>query len=263
MLSLNNIEVVYRNVILVLRGISLTLAEEDIICLIGANGAGKSTTLRSISGLLKSEVGEVSRGNIIFNDTRIDGKHTQEIVKMGIIHVIEGRRLFEHLTIEENLKASGYAFGSKEVKNDLVSVYNHFGRLNDLRDRTAGYLSGGEQQMLVVGSALMAHPKVMLLDEPSLGLSPLLVQSIFEVLKNINKVDKTSMLLVEQNAKAALNLATYGYVMENGRIVLDGPSEKLRDNDDIREFYLGLNRIGQKKSFKDIKHYKRRKRWLG
>lgn len=263
MLSLNNIEVVYRNVILVLRGISLQLSEGEINCLIGANGAGKSTTLRSISGLLRSEIGEISRGNIVFNDIRIDGKRTQEIVRMGIIHVIEGRRVFEHLTVEENLKASGYAFGSKDVKDDLRSVYGYFTRLNDFRDRTAGYLSGGEQQMLIIGCALMARPKVMLLDEPSLGLSPLLVRSIFQVLKQINQTDKTSMLLVEQNAKAALNLATFGYVIENGRIVLDGPSEKLRDNDDIREFYLGLNRVGQQKSFKEIKHYKRRKRWLG
>ena len=263
MLELNNLEVTYRTVIQVLRGVSIELADSQIICLIGANGAGKTTTLRAISGLLKSEVGEISKGNIMFNGVRIDGKRTQEIVKMGIIQVIEGRRLFEHLTIEENLKASAYAFGNSTPKDDIDSVYDYFPRLKSLHNRTAGYLSGGEQQMLVIGSALMAHPKVMLLDEPSLGLSPLLVKSIFQVIEKINIQDKTSILLVEQNAMAAMNLAGYGYVMENGRVVLDGPTDKLKDNDDVKEFYLGLNMVGEKKSYKDIKHYKRRKRWLG
>ena len=263
MLSLNNIEVTYRNVILVLRGVSLTLESGQIICLIGANGAGKTTTLRAISGLLKSEMGEISKGKIIFDEVRIDGKRTQEIVAMGIIQVIEGRRHFEHLTIEENLRASGYAFGNVNMKNSLDFVYNYFPRLKILSNRTAGYLSGGEQQMLVIGSALMSDPKVMLLDEPSLGLSPILVKSIFQVIENINSVHKTGILLVEQNAKASMNLASYGYIMENGRIVLDGPTEKLRNNEDVREFYLGLNHVGEQKSYSKIKHYKRRKRWLG
>ncbi len=263
MLEVNNLEVTYRTVIQVLRGISMELADSQIICLIGANGAGKTTTLRAISGLLKSQVGEISKGNIVFNGTRIDGKRTQEIVKMGIIQVIEGRRLFEHLTIEENLKASAYAFGNSNPDSDIDSVYSYFPRLKSLHNNTAGYLSGGEQQMLVIGSALMAHPKVMLLDEPSLGLSPILVKSIFEVIGKINAQDGTAILLVEQNAVAAMKLATYGYVMENGRVVLDGPTDKLKDNDDVKEFYLGLNMVGEKKSYKDIKHYKRRKRWLG
>ena len=263
MLSLNNIEVTYRNVILVLRGVSLSLESDQIICLIGGNGAGKTTTLRAISGLLKSEVGEISKGNIVFDGTRIDGMRTQEIVKMGIIQVIEGRRHFEHLTIEENLKASGYAFGKTNLKSRLDSVYDFFPRLGSLSNRTAGYLSGGEQQMLVIGSALITLPKIMLLDEPSLGLSPILVRSIFQAIGRINRANKTGILLVEQNAKAAMDVASYGYIMETGRIVLDGATEKLKDNEDVREFYLGLNRVGKKKSYSEVKHYKRRKRWLG
>jgi branched-chain amino acid transport system ATP-binding protein len=263
MLRLNNIEVIYHNVILVLKGCSLEVAPGKIVSLLGGNGAGKTTTLKAISGLLKTEVGEVTDGSIEFEDQRIDKKNPEEIVKIGIIQVMEGRRLFDHLTVEENLKASAYVTGDgARLKQDLDLVYEYFPRLLDLRHNVAGYLSGGEQQMLVIGSALMIHPKLVLLDEPSLGLSPKLVREIFDIVKRINSEEKTSMLLVEQNVKAALTIADYGYVMENGRVVLDGPADKLRDNEDIKEFYLGLSQLGERKSYREVKHYRRRKRWL-
>ncbi len=263
MLRLNNIEVIYHNVILVLKGVSLEVAQGKIVSLLGGNGAGKTTTLKAISGLLRTEVGEVTDGSIEFEGERIDRKTPEEIVKLGIVQVMEGRRLFDHLTVEENLKASAYVTrDSARLKKDLDLVYEYFPRLRDLRHNVAGYLSGGEQQMLVIGSSLMIHPKVVLLDEPSLGLSPKLVREIFEIIKKINAEEKTSMVLVEQNAKAALSIAEYGYVMENGRVVLDGPADKLRDNEDIKEFYLGLSQVGQRKSYREIKHYRRRKRWL-
>jgi branched-chain amino acid transport system ATP-binding protein len=263
MLKLSNIEVIYSNVILVLRGVSLEVAPGTIVALLGANGAGKSTTLKSISGLLRVELGEVTDGSIEFEGERIDKKNPEQIVQRGIIQVMEGRRLFDHLTVEENLKASGYVKSdSSGIKHDLDRVYGYFPRLKDLNHRVSGYLSGGEQQMVVIGSSLMVHPRLVLLDEPSLGLSPKMVSEIFGIIHRINTDEKTALLLVEQNANAALGIAGYGYIMENGRIVMDGPADKLRDNEDIKEFYLGLSQVGQRKSYREVKHYRRRKRWL-
>jgi len=263
MLKLNNIEVVYSDVILVLRGVSLEVDAGQMVALLGANGAGKSTTLKAISGLLRTELGEVTRGNIDFDGQRIDRSWPEEIVRKGIIQVIEGRRLFQHLTVEENLLTGALSVRGANTRRDLERVYAYFPPLKDLRRRVSGYLSGGEQQMLVIGRALMGHPRLMLLDEPSLGLAPLLVQEIFEVVHRINRDEGTSILLVEQNARMALNVVDYGYVMENGRVVLDGPADQLRENEDIKEFYLGLTQLGERKSYRDVKHYKRRKRWLG
>ena len=264
MLKLNNIEVVYSDVILVLRGVSLQVDDGQIVALLGANGAGKTTALKAISGLLHTELGEVTRGSIELDGVRIDRLGPEEIVARGIVQVLEGRRLFAHLSVEENLVVG--ALGRRDgadFKGNLEMVYHYFPRLRDLRGRTSGYLSGGEQQMLVIGRALMAHPKLMLLDEHSLGLAPLLVEEIFDIIQRINRQEKTSILLVEQIAQAALGIADYGYVMETGRIVLDGPADKLRDNEDIKEFYLGLTQLGERKSYREVKHYKRRKRWLG
>jgi len=263
MLKLNNIEVTYLKVVLVLKGVSLELGEGGMITLLGANGAGKSTTLKAISGLLVTEEGEVTDGSIEFHGERIDRMMPDAIVRRGIVQVMEGRKTFEHLTTEENLLIGAvFRRDRSGIKKDLARVYDYFPKLKGLRNNTCGYLSGGEQQMVVVGGALMARPKVMLLDEPSLGLAPLLVKEIFEIIKGIKTREKTSILLVEQNARAALAIADYGYVMENGRIVLDGPSEKLADNEDVKEFYLGLSNIGEKKSYRNVKHYIRRKRWL-
>lgn len=265
MLEINNIEVVYSDVILVLRGVSLQVEEGQIACILGANGAGKSTTLKAISGLLRTQQGEVTRGSITFQGERIDQMLPDGIVRRGIVQVLEGRPLFEHLTVEENLR-TGSLFrddGGAEIRQDLELVFEMFPRLRDLRRRTSGYLSGGEQQMVVIGRALMARPRLMLLDEPSLGLAPMLVHEIFEVLRRINRERGVSMLLVEQNANIALKTADYAYVMETGRIVLDGPAEQMAKNADIKEFYLGLTQIGERKSYRDVKHYKRRKRWLG
>jgi len=266
MLKLNNIEVVYSDVIQVLRGVSIDVPDAKIVGLLGANGAGKSTTLKAISGLLRTQEGEVTRGNIELDGQRIDRLSPEKIVQLGIIQVLEGRRLFRHLTVEENLLLGAVARGSasrRSVSQDLEQVYHYFPRLKDLRRRTSGYLSGGEQQMLVIGRALMAHPKLMLLDEPSLGLAPLLVREIFEVISEMSADEGMAILLVEQNARMALSVADYAYVMENGRVVLDGPAEVLRENEDIKEFYLGLTQLGERKSYRDVKHYKRRKRWLG
>jgi len=263
MLLLNNVEVIYSNVILVLKGVSIELGEGKIVALLGANGAGKTTTLKAISGLLHTELGEVTDGSIEFNDSRIDKMPPEKIAKMGILQVMEGRQVLEHFTVEEELKVGFYAMGEgKNLKRDMDMVYHYFPRLKDLRSNTSGFLSGGEQQMLVISRALIAHPKVMLLDEPSLGLSPMLVHEIFEIIKRINAEEKTSILLVEQNAVAALDIADYGYVMESGRIVLDGPADRLKENEDIKEFYLGLTEVGERKSYRDVKHYRRRKRWL-
>jgi len=263
MLKLNNIEVIYLNVILVLKGVSLEVPDGKIVTLLGANGAGKSTTLKAISGLLYTEEGEVTDGSIEFDGKRIDRTNPEDIVKLGIVQVIEGRPMFEHLTVEEDLKVGAYIRSNvSEVKRDLDSVYQYFPKLKDLRHSVTGYLSGGEKQMVVMGRALMARPKLMLLDEPSLGLSPILVKEILDIVKQINIEEKTSILVVEQNARAALGLAHYGYVMENGRVVMDGPADKLRDNEDIKEFYLGLSKVGQRRSYREVKHYKRRKRWL-
>jgi len=263
MLRLNNLEVKYSGVILALRGISLELDRGKIVTLLGANGAGKSTTLKAISGLLRTEEGELTDGNIQFEGKRIDRLPPEEIVKRGIIQVLEGRRILEHLTVEENLKVSAYSRGChSSLKGQLDMVYGYFPRLKDLRHQTSGYLSGGEQQMLVLGRALMTRPKLVMLDEASLGLGPLLVKEIFDIVRRINAEEGTAFLLVEQNAVAALSLAEYGYVLENGRIVLDGPAAKLKGNEDVREFYMGLSEIGERKSYREVKHYKRRKRWL-
>jgi branched-chain amino acid transport system ATP-binding protein len=263
MLQVNNIEVVYMNVIQVLRGVSLEVGDGKIVTLLGANGAGKTTTLKAISGLLKTEEGEVTDGSIDFDGKRIDRYGPEDIAAMGISQVMEGRRVLEHLSVEENLLVGAYRRKDRTgVKRDMEVVFDYFPKLRDLRRQTSGYLSGGEQQMLVIGRALMARPKLMLLDEPSLGLAPLLVQEIYEITRRINAEQKMSILLVEQNARAALGIADYGYVMENGRIVLGGPAERLRDNEDVKEFYMGLSAIGSRKSYREVKHYRRRKRWL-
>jgi branched-chain amino acid transport system ATP-binding protein len=265
MLHVNNIEVIYSDVILVLRGVTLAVEPGQIVALLGANGAGKSTTLKAISGLLQTQQGQVTRGNITFDDDRIDRQAPDDIVRRGIIQVLEGRPLFQHLTVDENLRSGALArrLSRQALQDDLDRVYDYFPRLRDFRNRTSGYLSGGEQQMVVIGRALMGRPKLMLLDEPSLGLAPLLVQDIFQIIRRINAEEGVSILLVEQNAHVALHTADYAYVMENGRIVLDGPADALANNADIKEFYLGLTQVGERKSYRDVKHYKRRKRWLG
>jgi len=263
LLRVNNIEVIYDKVVLVLKGVSLDVPEGGIVALLGANGAGKSTTLKAISGLLGPERGEVTRGSIHFQGQRIDREEPPEIVRMGIVQVLEGRGVLEHLTVEENLLVGAHTRqGRDNLKEDIEMIYHYFPPLAQRKNIKAGYLSGGEQQMLAIGRALMARPKLMLLDEPSLGLAPLLVQEIFEIILRLNQEQKVSVLLVEQNASIALQIASYGYVMENGRVVMDGPAEMLRDNPDIKEFYLGLTDLGTRKSFRDVKHYRRRKRWL-
>jgi len=264
MLTLSNIEVMYLNAILVLKGMSLQVPDGEIIALLGSNGAGKTTSLKAISGLLHTEEGEVTDGSIDFDGKRIDKMDPEDIVGLGIVQVMEGRRLFEHLTAEENLRIGAYLrHDGSNIKKDIESVYNYFPKLKLLRNKTSGYLSGGEQQMLVMGRAMMAEPKLMLLDEPSLGLAPLLVREIYEIVQRINQEKNNSILLVEQNVRAALSIASFGYVMENGKVVFDGEAEKLRDNEDIQEFYMGLSHMGTKKSYREVKHYKRRKRWLG
>jgi branched-chain amino acid transport system ATP-binding protein len=263
MLQVNNIEVVYINVIQVLRGVSFEVGDGKIVALLGANGAGKTTTLKAISGMLKTEEGEVTDGSIEFEGKSIERLGPEDIAALGISQAMEGRRVLEHLSVEENLSVGAYSRKDRAgVKTDMERVFNWFPKIKDLRRQISGYLSGGEQQMLVIGRALMARPKLMLLDEPSLGLAPLLVQEIYEIIERINAEQKMSMLLVEQNAIAALGIANDGYVMENGKVVLSGPAEKLRDNEDVREFYLGLSAVGSRKSYRDIKHYRRRKRWL-
>ena len=261
MLVMNSVEVKYLDVILVLRGISLEVPDEKIVALLGANGSGKSSVLKAISGLLETEEGKVTDGSIYFNDTRIDRMSPEDIVKLGIVQVIEGRRVMGHLTTEQNLRGGAY-LRHGDIKRDIDMVYDYFPRLRDLRHATAGYLSGGEQQMLVVGRAMMARPKLMLLDEPSMGLAPLLTKEIFDMLQRFSIEEKTAMLIVEQNARAALSVAEHGYVMENGRVVLDAPAARLADNPDVKEFYLGLSAVGGKKSYREVKHYRRRKRWL-
>lgn len=262
MLKLNNIEVTYANVIRVLHGVSLEVPDGSIVTILGANGAGKTTVLKAISGLLHVEEGEVTEGSIQWNGERIDKKPAQEIAKLGIIQALEGRRVFGHLSAEENLMVGGYYRDRAAIKRDLELVYHYFPRLRQLRHNTAGYLSGGEQQQLVIARNIMSAPKLMLLDEPSLGLAPLLVEEIFEIINRFNKEQKTTILLVEQNVRIALSVADYGYVMENGRVVLDGTAAFLKNNEDVKEFYIGLSAIGVKKSYRAIKHYKRRKRWL-
>ena len=262
MLSVNNIEVIYDDVILVLKGLSLNVKQGQIVALLGSNGAGKSTTLKAISGLLKSEDGEVTDGDIQFMGERMDGREPEQVVRAGIFQVMEGRRVFEDLTVDENIRMGGYARRDLAgVKRDHARCFNYFPRLADRRKQLAGYLSGGEQQMLAISRALMARPKLMLLDEPSLGLAPLLVQEIFRIILQINRDEKTTILLVEQNANLALSIANFAYIMENGRIVLEGEPMKLKTNEDVKEFYLGGGE-GSRKKYKDLKFYKRRKRWL-
>ena len=262
MLSVNNIKVVYNEVVLVLKGMSLEVPEGGIVTLLGANGVGKTTTLKAISGLLKAENGRVTDGSIEFSGALIDCKEAEDIVKGGIFQVMEGRRIFKSLTVTENLIVGAHTRKDRErLKYDMETVLSYFPRLKDRQGQAAGYLSGGEQQMLAIGRALMSKPKLMMLDEPSLGLAPLLVKEIFEIIMRINRDEGTTILLVEQNANLALQVADYGYIMEGGRVVLDGKSEVLRNNPDVKEFYLGHTGTG-KKSFKDVKHYKRRKRWL-
>jgi branched-chain amino acid transport system ATP-binding protein len=263
MLLVNNIEVCYSEVILVLKGASLDVPDGNIVSLLGANGGGKTTMLKSISGLLKTENGEVTDGTIEFDGKRIDQIEPEDRVKMGISQVLEGRMVFQHLTVDENLEAGHYV-RRRDTKLSTVrdNVFTYFPRLKDLRRNTAGYLSGGEQQMLVIGRAMMSRPKLFLLDEPSMGLAPIIVEEIFNIVKKMQQEQGSSILLVEQNAVAALAIADHGYVMENGKIVLDGPAAKLMDNPDVKEFYLGLSAVGEKKKYSEVKHYKRRKRWL-
>jgi branched-chain amino acid transport system ATP-binding protein len=263
MLALNNIEVVYDGVILVLKGVSLNAEEGRITTLLGANGAGKTTTLKAISGLLRTERGEVTKGSVEFGGERLDRLLPYDVVKRGVVQVFEGRRVFENLTVEENLVAGAHSQRDfAKVRTGIERVYASFPVLKERRQQSAGYLSGGEQQMLVIGRALMSDPKLILLDEPSLGLAPMLVEEIFGVIRRLKDEQGLTVLLVEQNAALALEVADHGYVMENGRIVLDGPADALRRNSDIKEFYLGLNESGARKSYHDAKHYKRRKRWL-
>jgi branched-chain amino acid transport system ATP-binding protein len=260
MLALNNVEVIYDDVILVLRGLSLGVPEGKIVALLGSNGAGKSTTLKAVSGLLPSEHGEVTDGSVTFDGQNITKVDAADRVKLGMSLVMEGRHVFEHLTVAENLVAGAYT--KKDTADDLAEVYEFFPKLADMRNRVAGYLSGGEQQMLAIGRALMSRPKLLMLDEPSLGLAPLLVQEIFGYIKRLNEERGLTVLVVEQNARRALEIADHGYIMEQGRIVLEGPAAELRENPDVKEFYLGLGEEGGRKSYRDVKHYKRRKRWL-
>jgi branched-chain amino acid transport system ATP-binding protein len=260
LLAVNNIEVVYNDVILVLRGVSLQVPDGALVALLGANGAGKSTTLKAISGLLKTEDGEVTRGEVMFGGERIDKLSPETIVRRGLFQVMEGRRIVEDMTSIENLRLGAYTRRDSEVRRDIDMVFDYFPRLKE-RSGLAGYLSGGEQQMLAIGRALMARPKMMLLDEPSMGLSPLLVGEVFGIIRRLNRELGITMLLVEQNARMALKSADYGYIMENGKVVLDGTAAELADNEDVKEFYLGGGGE-QRKSFKNLKSYRRRKRWL-
>jgi len=262
-LSVNNIEVIYDHVILVLKGVSLEVPEEGIVALLGANGAGKTTTLKSISNLLASERGVVTKGAIDYQGVRIDALTPNVLVKRGVIQVMEGRHCFEHLTVEENLLTGAYTRGGdrKGVADDLDLVYNYFPRLKDRFKSLAGYISGGEQQMVAIGRALMARPKLMLLDEPSMGLAPQLVEEIFEIVKRLNEDEKVTFLLAEQNTNMALRYSRYGYILENGRVVMDGDAKTLLDNEDIKEFYLGSSGRDQH-NFRNMKQYRRRKRWL-
>jgi branched-chain amino acid transport system ATP-binding protein len=264
MLTLSNVEVRYLDVILVLKGVSLEVPDGAVVSLLGGNGAGKTTALKAISGLLHAEEGKVTEGAVEFDGHRLDKMDPVDVFRLGIVQVMEGRRTLEHLTVEQNLLAGAHLRGdSGAVKRDLELVYGYFPPLLKLRHDTAGWLSGGEQQMLVVGRALMARPKLMLLDEPSLGLGPLVIQEIFDVFRRLNQEEKVTLLLVEQNVRIALSIAGYGYIMENGRIVLKGTNTELLNNQDVAEFYLGLSLSGKRRSYHDVKHYKRRKRWLG
>ena len=264
MLKINNIEVAYKKVIRVLRGVSLSVEDGRIVALLGANGGGKTTTLKSISGMLKTEEGMVTDGSIEFDGRRLDRLMPDQIAGAGISQAMEGRRVLEHLSVEENLLVGALRRKDRaEVKQDLDMVFDYFPHVKRLRRRMSGYLSGGEQQMLVIGRALMARPKLMLLDEPSLGLAPLMVQEIYAIIKKINVEKRMAILVVEQNVQAALGIADFGYILENGRIVLGGPAAALKDNEDIREYYMGLSAAGARKSYREVKHYRRRKRFMG
>jgi|TARA_B110000467_G_scaffold164058_1_gene191859 branched-chain amino acid transport system ATP-binding protein len=263
LLNVNNVEVIYNHVILVLKGVSLAVPEGGIVALLGANGAGKTTTLKAISNLLHAERGEVTKGSIEAMGERIDALSPNELVRRGIIQVMEGRHCFEHLTVEENLLTGSYTRkdGRAAVSESLEKVYHYFPRLKIRRTSQAGYTSGGEQQMVAIGRALMANPKMILLDEPSMGLAPQLVEEIFEIVKDLNQKERVSFLLAEQNTMVALRYAEFGYILENGRVVMEGAADSLSENEDVKEFYLGLA-SDKRKSFRDVKHYRRRKRWL-
>jgi branched-chain amino acid transport system ATP-binding protein len=262
-LSVNNIEVVYNHVILVLKGVSLAVPRGQIVALLGANGAGKSTTLKAISNLLHAERGEVTKGSILFEGEEVHARSPNELVRRGCVQVMEGRHCFAHLTIEENLLTGAYTRkdGNAAIRRDLDLVYSYFSRIKERRSAIAGYTSGGEQQMCAIGRALMSRPKMILLDEPSMGLAPQLVEEIFDIVKNLNAREGVSFLLAEQNTNMALKYASYGYILENGRVVMDGEARALAENEDVKEFYLGIAE-GKRKSFRGGKHYKRRKRWL-
>ena len=262
-LTVNNIEVIYDHVILVLKGVSLSVERGRIVALLGANGAGKTTTLKAISSLLRAERGEVTKGTVEFDGRRVDRLTPNELVRLGVCQVMEGRHCFEHLSVEENLLTGAFTrnIGRAELKRDLDKVYGYFPRLKERRNSQSGYTSGGEQQMTALGRALMAQPKMILLDEPSMGLAPQLVEEIFEIVRNLNQKEGVSFLLAEQNTMVALRYADYGYILENGRVVMDGEAASLRENEDVKEFYLGLSTAGRK-SFRDTKFYRRRKRWL-
>jgi branched-chain amino acid transport system ATP-binding protein len=262
-LSVNNIEVIYDHVILVLKGVSLEVPEGRIVALLGANGAGKTTTLKAISNLLRAERGEVTKGTIEFKARRVDRLTPNELVRMGVCQVMEGRHCFQHLTVEENLLTGAFTRDASraEIKADLEKVYHYFPRLKQRRLSQSGYTSGGEQQMTAVGRALMAHPTMILLDEPSMGLAPQIVEEIFDIVRDLNQKEGVSFLLAEQNTNVALRFADYGYILENGRVVMDGAANELAQNEDVKEFYLGLSTAGRK-SFREVKHYRRRKRWL-
>ncbi|HNQ56270.1 MAG: ABC transporter ATP-binding protein [Burkholderiales bacterium] len=262
-LSVNNVEVIYDHVILVLKGVSLEVPEGKIVALLGANGAGKSTTLKAISTLLKGERGEVTKGMIAFRGERVDQLTPNALVKKGMVQVMEGRHCFGHLTVEENLLTGAYtrSISRAELKESLERVYHYFPRLKTRRTSQSGYTSGGEQQMTAIGRALMARPTMILLDEPSMGLAPQIVEEIFEIVRDLNQREKVSFLLAEQNTMVALRYADFGYILENGRVVMEGDAKELASNEDVKEFYLGLS-SGGRKSFRDVKHYRRRKRWL-
>lgn len=263
LLSVNNVEVIYDHVILVLKGVSLSVLPGQIVALLGANGAGKTTTLKAVSNLLGAERGDVTKGSITYRGERVDQLSPSDLVKRGVIQVMEGRHCFEHLTVEENLLTGAYtrSVSRSEINRDLEKVYAYFPRLKERRDSLAGYTSGGEQQMTAIGRALMARPQMILLDEPSMGLAPQIVEEIFEIVQDLNQKEQVSFLLAEQNTMVALRYSNFGYILENGRVVMEGDAEDLRNNEDVKEFYLGLSSEGRR-SFRDVKHYRRRKRWL-
>lgn len=263
LLEVNNIEVIYNHVILVLKGVSLTVSKGGITALLGGNGAGKTTTLKAISNLLRSERGEVTKGSILYKGEKIQDSNPADLVKSGVIQVMEGRHCFEHLTVEENLLTGAYTRkeNKKSIQSDLEMVYSYFPRLKQRRKSQAGYTSGGEQQMCAIGRALMSKPETVLLDEPSMGLAPQLVEEIFEIVKKLNEIEGVSFLLAEQNTNVALRFAHFGYILESGRVVMDGPAKELRENPDVKEFYLGLSG-NERKSYRDVRSYRRRKRWL-